>query len=149
MYNFSNVKAAHQRNFELTKSKDFASLAVNELRRKRKLEAVRIHDGGDIYSKPYLVKWMLAANRMPETQFYFYTKRVSLIKNNRDIIPDNVTVIFSYGGKEDHLIDPNTDRHSYVFRTKEQLERNGYVDASHDDTVAWKSDNHRIGLLLH
>ena len=88
---------------------------------------------------------------MPDKQFYFYTKRVSLMKKliAQGSVPSNVTHIFSYGGTEDHLINPDTDRHSVVFDCIEKLERNGYVDASTDDTIAWRDNNHRIGLMIH
>lgn len=151
MYNFKNVKEAHNRNLELTKRPNFAELATIELNRKKKVQAVRIHDGGDMYNAKYLNKWLSVAQMKPDLTFYFYTKRVALLKKYmRDgEIPHNVVVIFSYGGKEDHLIDPNKDRHSYVFRDYDTMIKNGYVDASIDDTVAWKSDNHRIGLMIH
>lgn len=150
-YAFESSKKAHRRNVEMTKRSDFAQVAINTLKRKRKLEAVRIHDGGDFYNEKYLNKWLTVAQAMPDKTFYFYTKRVSLLKKYRKNgeLPHNVVVIFSYGGTEDHLIDPMTDRHSVVFDCEEKMRRNGYVDASHDDTVAWRSDNHRIGLMIH
>lgn len=148
-YAMPSSETAHMRNWGHTLHSQFSDAMYKHLSKKRKLKAVRIHDGGDMYSFNYLKKWIIVANRMPNIRFYFYTKRVSMIKNNIEYIPDNMTYIFSYGGTEDHLIDPDTDRHSVVFDCAEKMRRNGYVDASYDDTVAWKSDNHRIGLMIH
>lgn len=150
-YAFGSSQKAHRLNYEKTRHIAFVDSAIATLSRKRKLEAVRIHDGGDFYNERYLHKWIFIAHHMPDIRFYFYTKRVSLIKRyiKEGKIPDNVTHIFSYGGTEDHLIDPKVDRHSVVFDCAEKMRRNGYVDASIDDTVAWRSKNHRIGLLMH
>lgn len=150
-YAFGNVQKAHRKNTELTKQDNFVEIAVDKLKRKRKLEAVRIHDGGDFYNEKYLNKWLSVAQAMPDKTFYFYTKRVKMVKKYQKLgeIPHNVVPIFSYGGTEDHLIDPMHDRHSVVFDCEEKMRRNGYVDASHDDTVAWRDSNHKIGLMIH
>jgi len=150
-YSFEGSKKAHRNNYKLTQHARFVDSVIDHLKRKRKLEAVRIHDGGDFYNERYLHKWLFVAHHMPDKRFYFYTKRVSLMKKliAQGSVPSNVTHIFSYGGTEDHLINPDTDRHSVVFDCIEKLERNGYVDASTDDTIAWRDNNHRIGLMIH
>ena len=150
-YAMKTSEEAHMRNWGHTLHAGFSQAMIKHLKAKRKLEAVRIHDGGDFYSARYLNKWLTVAQAMPDKIFYFYTKRVSLLKRYKKAgeIPHNVVVIFSYGGTEDHLIDPMTDRHSVVFDCAEKMKRNGYVDASYDDTVAWNSKNHRIGLMIH
>ena len=72
-----------------------------------------------------------------------------MFKNKlKDAIPENFTIIFSYGGRQDDMIDPAVDRHSVVFETLGQLQDNGYADAAEYDTVALE-DNPKIGLIYH
>jgi len=148
-YRFSNVKAKHEWNYEQSKKPEFVAMAVNELGRKRKKPShFRIHTGGDFYSLEYLLKWFEIAKRFPEITFYAYTKEVAMVKEYRFITPKNLEFIFSYGGKQDHLIDPENDRHSLVFAEKIDLVLSGYADASDNDLVAL-GNNKRIGLHYH
>ena len=114
----------------------------------RKFTHVRLHDSGDFYSKEYLFKWYEIARNMPSKTFYAYTKRVKLIKDNELKKPKNMVIIYSLGGREDHLIDQKIDRHSKIFKSLEELENSGYIDTSKNDSNAIK-DNHRVGLVLH
>lgn len=143
------VKKAYEHRFEQTKRADFPQVAVKTLSKKRKLEAVRIHDSGELYNKEYLYKWFKIAENMPDKTFYVYTKQVKLVKDNWSNKPKNFIVIFSLGGKQDHLIDQNIDRHSKIFKTEKELLQSGYVNATINDSIAWNSDNKKIGLVLH
>ena len=145
-YRWSNVYAKHKANLDATHSDDFIGRIIDEVRKKR-VQRVRIHDSGDFYSEQYFRKWLDIARAMPDVEFYAYTKMVSMV-SKLGRLPDNLTIIYSYGGKEDHLIDPNWERHSQVFATKEDLEAAGYIDASKDDSLALTS-NHRVGLVYH
>lgn len=110
----------------------------------------RIHSAGDFYDATYLLKWCAIMRQHPDVTFYAYTKMVSLVKGVRDRfgLPENFIYIFSYGGKEDHLIDPAVDRHSFVFKDYDAFESD-YADASENDLVAIDPRNHRIGLVYH
>ena len=66
----------------------------------------------------------------------------------RKELPANLTLIYSYGGTEDKLIDPKVDRHSAVFSSEEELLAAGYADSSEDDAVALGT-NPKIGLIYH
>jgi hypothetical protein len=83
----------------------------------------------------------------PKVKFYAYTKQVKMFKGLE--LPENFVVIFSYGGKQDALINPETDRHAAVFKSLSDLLAAGYVDSSKDDSIAHMSENHRIGLVYH
>lgn len=144
-YVWSNVRQAFERRLHVTRDPLFTTVLIHEIK-KRKITRVRIHDSGDFYSPQYLKKWISIANALPNVQFYAYTKMISLVKSAQ--LPDNFTIIFSYGGKEDHLIDPINDRHSKVFSSNAELQAQGYVDASHDDTLSC-GENKRIGLVYH
>ena len=150
-YSWPVVKAAYEFRYQLSKGNKFISEALKELKSKRKLEAVRIHDSGDFYNEKYLNKWIEIAKEMPEKTFYFYTKRVVMLKNYQaeNKLPSNMIAIFSIGGSEDRHIDVNKDRHSKIFESENDLIEAGYINATQDDTIAWQSDNNKIGLVIH
>lgn len=148
-YAWPQVKQAYEYRFQETRKADFPELALSELKKKRKLEAVRWHDSGDFYNKEYLYKFFKIAESMPDKTFYAYTKQVKLLKDNWQSKPKNVIIIFSIGGRQDNLIDQNIDRHSKIFKTEKELLQSGYINATIDDTIAWKSDNKKIGLVIH
>jgi hypothetical protein len=145
-YFMPTVKNAQEARLALTRSNDFIQAMTREIESKS-AEIVRIHDSGDFYSPKYARDWFTIAKANPSVRFYAYTKMVKMIKALESEKPDNLTIIFSRGGKQDKLIS-STDRHSRVFSSLEELKANGYSDASHDDSVAWGSD-HKVGLIYH
>ena len=146
-YRFSNVATKHEANLQATLQDNFIEQVVNELN-KIKPSLVRIHDSGDFYNEGYLLDWFVIARLMPHIKFYAYTKAVSMVKELHWSIPDNFIIIFSYGGREDNLIDKSNDRHSFVFESLDALRAMGYIDVSQDDTKAL-TPNKRIGLVYH
>lgn len=148
-YVFSNVKPKHERNFDATKTNEFIGRMVLEVRKSR-ANVIRIHDAGDFYNREYMHKWFRIMEACPDVKFYAYTKMVNMFKQAIEMehVPDNFTVIFSYGGKQDGAIDPDKDRHSQVFKHEDDLVRAGYVNASHDDMLAL-TPNKRVGLVYH
>lgn len=150
-YSWPAVKNAYEYRFEQTKRDDFDILMLETLFNMPQVECIRIHDSGDFYNNRYLQKWINIANGLPDRIFYFYTKSVTRVKDYQamGLIPNNMIAIYSLGGKEDRHINLDTDRHSKIFKTKKELIQAGYVDASHDDSIAWKSNNHKIGLVIH
>lgn len=158
-YTWKNVYTKHEANLQLTKNtKEFVVAMVSEIEMKLRSAkrgnyqiAIRIHDSGDFYSLQYLISWITIMTQLPDVQFYAYTKMLPLFEREdvQRLLPGNFTVIYSEGGKADHLIDTSRHRHSRVFATLDELREAGYVDATEDDTRAWKSVNHRIGLVYH
>lgn len=146
-YRFSNVAQAFERRLKATLSDEFIGQMLSDIDRQR-AERIRIHDSGDFYDEAYLDRWIAIIKARPQVEFYAYTKMVSLFKRRMPDLPSNFTVIFSYGGTEDRLIDVETDRHSLVFESIEQLQASGYADASGQDDVAL-GENPRIGLVYH
>lgn len=149
-YVWSNVSQAFEWRLEETKSVAFVLDMTRTIKRKRGITHVRMHDSGDFYSKEYMLKWIKIAEQSPEVVFYGYTKQVGLAKDLKTIMPDNFVLIYSYGGREDHLIDKATDRHSKVFSTREALlaDKLGYIDASKNDLIAL-TNNWCVGLVYH
>lgn len=154
-YRFFNTIRAHEAKLELTKKSDFVFKMIEEIehwlsKKSVKQLRIRIHDAGDFYSLNYLNKWIAIMHHFikeDRIKFYAYTKQVEMIKSTR--MPKNFTPIFSFGGKQDHLINVNTDRHSLVFESLDQLEAQGYTNGTLDDLIAPYHSNHRIGLVFH
>ena len=158
-YRFSNVAKKHHRNLETALSPEFESVlqldlnkAIKQSDRKKQSPLIRVHDSGDFFSLDYTLTWLRVMRLNPKVKFYAYTKSVELFKDLRDNFdltpPTNFSLIYSLGGKQDSLINLETDRHSKVFETLEDLLAAGYADASHNDLVALGS-NHKIGLVYH
>lgn len=154
-YRFSNVAKAHEAKLELTQKNEFSALMIAEIEgwlKKRSVKAlmVRIHDAGDFYSKDYTLRWFQVMNHFKSNQkvkFYAYTKQVEMFKNLT--IPENFRLIFSYGGKQDSMINQNIDFHSRVFESIEALNSSGYIDGTNDDMVAAIGASNKIGLVYH
>ena len=150
-YVWPNVAAVHRAKLELSLRADFASImieAITAVYRPGKEMFIRIHDAGDFYSAEYVLKWLGVMRHFSmnsNIKFYAYTKQVDQFQ--RLSLPDNFTVIYSYGGKQDKLIK-ETDRHSRVFEDQKSLLSAGYIDASHDDMLAL-TDNPKVGLVYH
>ncbi len=157
-YLWSTTQAAYEARLAATKRDDFVDVMSSTVEAKLKTAskrnqklAIRIHDSGDYYSAAYLSKWIEVMRQFEGVTFYSYTKMIPLMRLMRKAskLPDNFVVVFSEGGKCDDQIDTSKDRHCRVFASREELLAAGYVDASEDDSVAFLSDNHRIGLVYH
>ena len=147
-YSWSNVKPAFEKRYNITKKENFASLMIEQVKRK-KADYIRIHDSGDFYSKKYLNKWLTVAEQLPNVKFYAYTKSHDFFRGLQ--LPDNFDIIFSEGSKLDHKINKDIERHASIFKTKEELKEAGYTDASKLDLYATKffTTNNKIGLIYH
>jgi hypothetical protein len=146
-YRFSNVAQAFERRLTATQDESFVNLMIQDIDRQR-AERIRIHDSGDFYNEEYLDRWIRIMRARPQVEFYAYTKMVSLFKRRSQDLPKNFTVIYSFGGTEDRLIDVEQDRHSLVFESELQLNAAGYADASNQDDIAL-GKNLKIGLVYH
>lgn len=153
-YLFSNVAKKFEQRFEASKSQDFGLMIqadLNKIKNKylgKKNILIRIHDSGDFYSQVYFESWLDIIQTNPDLKFYAYTKQVAMIKEATSLLPSNFKVIFSFGGKQDALIDTAKDRHSLVFESQDLLIKAGYSNATLDDLTALGL-NHRIGLVFH
>jgi hypothetical protein len=150
-YNMPNVEKALSERHKATRDANFVERIDTELIKatNKKQVYVRIHDSGDFYSPNYFQKWLEIARLNPSVRFYAYTKSHSFIRGIE--LPENFDLIFSFGSKNDELINVETERHSKIFYSKEQMELEGYFDASHLDINAtkWVTTNKKIGLLFH
>ena len=150
---FPIVQELMEKKYEISKQTNFNSLMNAEIK-KKKATHIRIHDSGDFYSVKYLQKWIQIAEFNPSIIFYAYTKSIKFFVNdlfpNTDtlLLPNNMKIIFSEGSKTDELINAREHRHARIFKTSEELNAAGYIDASANDLQAI-TDNKKVGLIFH
>jgi hypothetical protein len=149
-YVWSNVKPAFEKRYQTTLLANFAEIMQKEIDRK-KPAAIRVHDSGDYYSREYRNKWLTIFKNNPDIHFYSYTNSIGLFKELKEL-PANFTVIFSDSGKQVNLIDKTKDRHTKIFKSKDELIAANYIDASKIDLYAsnlLNPTNNKIGLIYH
>lgn len=174
-YLFPNVRAAHTRNLEwvLGDLYGWRDAMIKELRHKRYRPtgqaryqlpdgvtdrwvldwaakggaAVRIHDAGDFFNDDYLRAWLDIARVTPDVLFYAYTKEVTRFKRMVEpYAPDNFKWLYSMGGREDHLLDLETDRHADVFTDNDAIAAAGYVSQEESDLYAVTLPTTKVGI---
>ena len=134
-YIWSNVQPAFEKRYQLTKTDEFVEAMNVEIKRKRP-DYVRVHDSGDYYSPKYLKKWIEIAIHNPSVNFYSYTNMVDMF--HKTDLPPNFDIIFSDAGKQVHMIDYEQDRFTKIFKSEQELDRAGFVNASKVDLFATK-----------
>lgn len=157
-YAWSPVKAAYEWRLAKTLEPDFDKLMINAIApklktaiRQQKQLVIRIHDSGDFYNAEYIGKWFEVMKYYPTVKFYAYTKMVPLFQKltKQGKVPSNFTLIYSEGGLADSKINTDSERHSRVFESLEQLLNAGYTDASKDDLKAISAIGGKVGLIYH
>ena len=111
---------------------------------------VRIHVAGDFFNENYFRAWMLVARLNPTVLFYAYTKSLDYWIKNKSMIPSNMILTASRGGRLDHKIDLYNLRESVVvFSESEAEEKNLIID--HDDSHAARPSlkDNSFALLIH
>lgn len=151
MFMFPNVKQSHMEKLDLVlnhRSK-WKQMMIDELRLKKYIgKTIRIHDAGDFFSIDYAMDWMEIMRFNPDVFFYAYTKQIHMFKIEITDHPENFVLIYLFGGKLDHMIDRENDRHSDVFTDYAKLVDANYFDVSKDDSLAAKNPNKKIGLYV-
>ncbi len=87
--------------------KKLAKLILDSLRDYPKPDYVRIHIGGDFYTADYFKAWCYVADWLSNDgiTFYAYTKELATVKSFHMLIPSNLKLTLSKGGKHDNLIN--------------------------------------------
>ena len=149
-YNFSNVKGRHIANLEyiLEEPEAWFNQMLEEVQKPKMVgKFIRIHDAGDFFSEKYLNLWLQIAIQTPEVTFYCYTKEVSMFKRVVEPnCPPNFRYLYSMGGKEDHLIDKENDRHAEVFPDDAAILDAGYSNQDASDLLAITLPSNKIGI---
>ena len=111
----------------------------------KKFDILRVHVGGDYFSKQYLQAWIEVAKRNPDKVFYSYSKSLHFFK--QFALPSNLVLTASRGGKYDDMIELHGWKEALVvFSEQEAIDKNLEID--HDDThAAFGKEN--FALLIH
>tara|TARA_Y100000593_G_scaffold61787_1_gene114440 strand:+ start:3816 stop:4565 length:750 start_codon:yes stop_codon:yes gene_type:complete len=108
-------------------------------------DIVRVHVGGDYFSKAYLEAWIEVAKRKPDVIFYSYSKSLKFFSEYA--LPENLILTASRGGKYDDLIDLHGWKEAVVVYSEQEAAELG-LDIDHDDEhAAFGGDN--FALLIH
>jgi hypothetical protein len=149
---FPSVRKQRWHNFDLLKSKDWSEMvgiieaSLNAVNLK-KIKLVRIHESGDFFNQDYFDAWITIAQMYKDLTFYAYTKSIQYWIKRKEIIPSNLKLTASYGGRQDASIATyKLKSNTVVFSTKEAKDKNLKVD--HNDKLAWSQDE-SFAVLLH
>lgn len=144
-YMMPNVRNARINNLRASVLPGFVNNMIEDIKRRRSYNTVRIHDSGDFFSQEYYNKWCDIARALPGHIFYAYTKSLDLdLWSNK---PDNLHIIQSLGGRNDSLVDLSRP-HSRIFSSHDALVAAGYVNGSDTDLPAIEGIV-KVGLIYH
>jgi hypothetical protein len=144
-HNFDLIKTTMLNAWRYKKDKvqSVADLIHNSL--PKDFDILRVHVGGDYFSRDYLEAWIEVAKRNPEKIFYSYSKSLHFFKQYA--LPENLVLTASRGGKYDELIDQHGWKEALVVYSEEEAEARG-LEIDHDDThAAFGKEN--FALLIH
>ena len=111
----------------------------------KKFDVMRVHVGGDYFTKEYLQAWIEVAKRNPDKVFYSYSKSLHLFREFA--LPENLVLTASRGGKYDDLIDLHAWKEALVVYSEQEAEELD-LEIDHDDThAAFGKEN--FALLIH
>ena len=111
----------------------------------KKFDIMRVHVGGDYFSKKYLQAWIEVAKKNPDKIFYSYSKSLHFFK--QFALPENLVLTASRGGKYDDLIDLHGWKEALVVYSEQEAEEKG-LEIDHDDTHAAFGEKN-FALLIH
>lgn len=121
---FPGVRDARWRNLEAVKaSKDIVSLIMPAI--PKRADRIRIHGSGDFFKQSYFDAWLEIARRNPDKLFWAFTKSVQFWVKRMNVIPPNLILQASRGGKKDHLIEEHGLKSATVFRTLAEAQASG------------------------
>jgi len=119
-----HVTCARWDNFYASRRSSFVDEMVNRITTTG-LMVVRFHEAGDVYHPRYAEDLAQIARRLPDRRFYLYTKSIPYVAALKQV--RNFTVIFSFGGARDHLIDRQTDNYARVVDTPSEVQPGEYL----------------------
>jgi hypothetical protein len=110
-----------------------------------KFDIMRVHVGGDYFSKKYLQAWIEVATRNPDKIFYSYSKSLHFFADVAR--PDNLVLTASRDGKYDEMIEQQGWKEALVVYSEQEAIDKG-LEIDHDDTHA-AFGSKSFALLLH
>jgi hypothetical protein len=108
-------------------------------------DVLRVHVGGDYFSRDYLLAWVDVAKRNPDTVFYSYSKNLPAFVGID--LPKNLSLTASQGGEFDGMIEELNWKSAVVVYSEKEAKEKG-LEIDHDDEKAafGKKD---FALLIH
>lgn len=139
-YNFPGVAERHRQNlaYVLDDLPGWTRQMNAELSHPRHRGGwIRVHDAGDFFDDRYLSAWLRIMAFRPWVNFYAYTKEVTRFRRLVEPAPPrNFHWVYSYGGIEDHLLDPAVDRVADVFPDEAAIRTAGWHSQDASDLLA-------------
>jgi hypothetical protein len=111
----------------------------------KKFDIVRVHVGGDYFSRNYFLSWCEVAKRNPEKLFYSYTKSLKIISGIDK--PKNLVLTASRGGKFDDMIKNLSLKEAKVVFSKEEAQLQNLEIDTDDEHAAYGEKD--FALLIH
>ena len=106
--------------------------AINSLHSSITTTVVRWHDSGDFFSKEYMELAFEIANET-KAQHYAYTKEISLAKSLENSKPSNFEFKYSFGGKENDLINQEIDGYAVIVPRRDVNRNVMFLDLQPDE----------------
>jgi hypothetical protein len=160
---YKQVLPCRLRNLDETRKSSFVADMVQAImyyinlpKNKGKKCYFRIHESGDFYNLPYLLKWLQIAKQVPDVTFMAYTKSVSFINTVYKHIPENLVIRYSvWDDTRDRDIEIAQDLGLPIFTAKDKGELDSlkeYSICSNDCSKCKKcySNNYeKIAIAIH
>ena len=148
---YTNVYNSRKKNFDSLRGKSVeAMIDIIQEQMPKNLGICRIHVAGDFFNNAYFKAWMEVARLNPDRLFYAYTKSLPYWVDNLQVIPDNLILTASYGGRRDDMIVDYGLRSAKVVFSYEEADMLG-LEVDHDDTHAanpfWGTSD--FALIIH
>jgi len=143
-HNFDLIKKSllNSWRYKLNKVEQLKELILDSL---PVCDIVRVHVGGDYFSKEYLEAWIEVAKAKPDVVFYSYSKSLKFMAEYA--LPENLILTASRGGRHDDLIDLHGWKEAVVVYSEQEAVDKG-LDIDHDDEhAAFGQDD--FALLIH
>lgn len=149
---FTNTYKSRKRNHDAIHSLETSDAMADGLCAALPKDArvIRIHVSGDMFSHKYFMAWIKVAERNPDVLFYAYTKSLKYWVRSRDLVPTNLVLTASYGGRDDHLIAEHGLRSAkVVFSVAEAGELGLEIDNDDSHACDPTKANQDFALLIH
>jgi hypothetical protein len=133
---YPSVRKRYWCNFDAVrgKSADEVAAVLSDFLPKN-AKRVRVHTAGDFFSEEYFKGWMQFASEKQGVQFWAFTKSLPFWIRNVDLVPQNMELQASYGGKWDDMIEGHGLKYAKVVWSQEEAESLG-LEIDTDDKLA-------------
>ena len=146
---YTNVYNLRKSNYDFLRSLATEQEMVDAIQKylPQNLGINRFDVGGDFFNEKYFRAVCIVASLNPDRLFYGYTKSLPYWVANRDLVPYNLVLTASFGGRCDHMIAEHGLRSAKVVLHPEDTD----LPIDHDDSHAAKPSlrDKDFALLIH